>query len=436
MKRSQLARPLRGHPPYLSMAKAFARAWISFRKLPPGNFVHIDELERGNRTVLIDREATYGPVFKAFMEKRMAVCVVGHALGRRLLKEHASALKPVTIQLEPLVPKGFMRQMEGQCHRDYRRKLVRALQSLDLAPLLPEFETILSQNLEAFARNAENDPGTHSWSDALSRIATGMLICLFFGACPGSPFFERLMAAYYRLGPHGVVWRITGKQIKAFNELRSELQDGASLDHTPPAIGLLNQTRDSGPVDDTLLGNLIYMVELGRYDLRGLFRWISKYAAEQPAWIDRIASESFRGPTGEDSVAEAFVLEVLRLEQSERLMRNVLKDIDFEGFFIPKGTLVRICMWEAHKAESVFEQPFRFDPARFLNGNSPGERFSPFGLDHHHCPFASVSVRLAMLFVRLLARKYRINAQGGDPAVRGPYHWEPAPDLSIHLEPR
>ena len=435
MRRLQLSKPLPDRPPYLGIARAYTRSWLSSSALPPGDFVHIDHLERANRTLLIERARTYGPIFKGFMENRLAVCVLGHVTGRRLLKEHASALQPVSIQLESLFPKGFMRQMEGQCHRDYRQILVRSLMEVDLAAAAPLLETIVSQDLEAFARDPETDPDKHSWSDALSQIATGLLLCVFFGARPGCAYFNRLMTAYRNLGTNGVVWRITGKQARAFEVLRAEIQAAGISEDQTPGLGLIEQMRALSPIDETMLGNLIYMVELGRYDLRGLLRWVSKYAAEQPDWLDRIAAEPVDAPGGHGSAAEAFVMEVLRLEQSERLMRNVLRDIVFDGFLIPKGALLRICMWEAHKDEDVFRQPFTFDPSRFLGEHGLGDRFSPFGLDHHHCPLSSISVRLAMIFLRLLARTYRIDLRGSAQAVRGPYHWEPAPSFSVSLQP-
>jgi len=199
---------------------------------------------------------------------------------------------------------------------------------------------------------------------------------------------------------------------------------------------LLAGIGNSALIDETLLGNLIYMVELGRYDLRGLLRWVSKYAAEHPSWLDRIASETLSHVQSQTSAAEAFVLETLRMDQSERLMRHVLDDFVFEGYLIPRGALLRVCMWEAHKDPDAFPSPFQFDPARHLGEGSAGERFSPFGLDHHLCPFAGLTVQLAAAFLRVLAKNYKIAAHDGDPAVRGPYHWQPSPGFTVDLSPR
>ena len=422
-------KPVPSRPPYVALARAFGRSWWSRHALPPGDLVALDRLERADRTLLIARAAAHGPIFKGLMENRLVVCVVGHARGRALLKAHAASLRPVAIELAPLVPKGFMRQMDGECHRGYRKALVQGINAIDFDALAPQVEAIVAAGLAEHAARGANDGMPHAWAETLSMIATGMLVDVMLGARPGTASFDALNAGYRRLGPHGVVWHITGRQVEAFHALRRQLAEGLQPDDGwLLRDGVLAAIDRQAPIDATLLGNIIYMVELGRYDLRGLLRWISKYAGQHPAWLDRIAAEP--------SVAQAFVLETLRMEQSERLMRNVLRDIVFEGYLIPKGALLRVCMWEAHKDADAIPHPFEFDPSRFLGDAPAGERFSPFGLDHHHCPLAGLSVQLASAFLRVLARGYTIDARGADPAVRGPYHWEPAPGFAVTLTPR
>jgi len=429
----QPAKPLSDRRPLVDALRAFLTTLRRRRPLPPGDLVPLDEIERAHRTVLIERAATLGPVFKGLMEKRLVVCIVGHALGRRLLKEHAASLRPVTIDIKPVVPAGFMRQMEGEAHRRYRKALVQAVNAIDADLLAPVLEAIVAEGLRAHAADPAAPASPGAWADALSSIATSLLLAAFFGARPGTPAHGDLMAGYHQLGPHGVVWRLGQRQVEACAALRDRLSRLLPADALPGSLwpALLA----AGPVDETMLGNLIYMVELGRYDLRGLLRWLSKYAGDRPAWLDRIAAEPAGGSDGRPA-AEAFVLETLRMDQSERLMRDVLQDIVFDGWLIPKGALVRVCMWEAHKSAEVFPDPFVFDPSRFLGHAPAGDRFSPFGLDHHHCPLAGLSVQLAATFLRVLAREFRLDARNGDPAVRGPYHWQPSPRLVVSLSHR
>jgi len=102
-----VARPFADRDPAVEVAQAYERASAAGRRLPPGDLVDILDLERRKRTVLLDLAAEYGPVFKAIMNRRLVVCVVGDALGRRVLKEHAKSLRPLSIEIESLVHASF-----------------------------------------------------------------------------------------------------------------------------------------------------------------------------------------------------------------------------------------------------------------------------------------------------------------------------------------
>jgi cytochrome P450 len=428
-------------PPALALANARWRSFWMRRPLPPGDLVDIERAERADRRLLLQRAARYGPVFKGLAEGRLLVCVVGLPLGRRLLKAHAADLQPVTLQLQSLFPLGFLRQMEGESHRQVRRAIVRGINALDLRGALGDLQALATEGLRPLWHDdAKARPSPARYAAVLSNIASGMLLRVFFGAAPGGSAFDRLMQGYTRLGPHGLLWNIGEKQAEAFAALRDELRAQAAAHQQSAdaafARGLFAKLVDAAPVDDTLLGNLIYMVEMGRYDLRGLLRWISKYAAENPAWLERIAAQGAGAAEADGDLSEAFVLETLRMDQSERLMRRVLRDIVFDGMLIPKGSMLRVCMWEAHKSADAFARPFDFDPSRFCGGEPGSEQFSPFGLDHHHCPFANASILMARQFLQVLARDCRLRPVGGGGAVRGAYHWEPASDFALELQRR
>jgi cytochrome P450 len=411
----------------LRVARAYLSAMWPGRQLPPGTLVQLDLIERLNRYILLDRAKTFGPVFKATMQDRLVICAIGGDIGRRLLREHAEALQPVTIQLESLVPHGFIRQMQGETHRRYRRQLVGACQYLDLDGLALRLEAAAADCLAEFAASSMQDGP--AWSETLSAIATGGLLDAFFGVRSGEQRFDDLTKGYHQLGPHGIVANITPKQVNAFQFLSERLRRLEGAREPSCLLGRL------APADETMLGNLIYMVELGRYDLRSLFRWISKYAAENPDWLARVASESGL-PLSARANTRAFALEVLRLEQSERLMRNVRSGFVFDGFHVPRGALVRVCMWEMHKDAAIFPAPFAFNPSRFVSPARFGDAYSPFGMDHHQCPLSSLSTSLAMAFLTALASRYTVEKVGLGRPVRGPYHWEPGPDLAVRLRPR
>ncbi len=439
-----MLKKLRARLPRRSVAYARARALVSRHPLPPGDLVALDLAEKRDRTFLLHRATELGPIFKARAFGDFWVCVVGLALGRRLLREHGAALRPFTLKLEPLFPKGFLRQMQGEDHRRYRQALQRAIRGEDLAANRGGLDAVAADALARYAAAPRGDEDSAAdFIRTLNAAASGMLVQIFFGAQFGTPAFERVLAGYGRLGPYGLVWNLGPPQHAAFAEIRDFLlaEFGGAAAARPPGAeySILGQLVRAGALDATLLGNLIYMVEMGRYDTYSLFRWLAKYAADHPALIDAIAREDAAGspPAGRRSLAEAFVIETLRMDQSERLIRTAQRDLVFEGFLIPKHATVRICLWEPHKSAAVFPEPFRFDPARFLGEKDPApDEFAPFGLDAHQCPFGDLAIGLAVIFLRALARAYVPEPLGDGLPVKGMYHWEPASRFGVKLRPR
>jgi cytochrome P450 len=411
---------------------AYSRALFSKCKLPPGELGDLDQIEKADRRYLIQAAARHGPIFKSTAWNDFWVCMIGLPLCTRFLQEHKDALLPVTLDLTHLFPKGFMRQMQGETHETYRAALNKALREDSPLRYSAQFEALVVEGLAAYIKDQHLETGStpEAYISALNKISTGMLLKLFFGAALNTDYYEELTAGYKKLGPHGLVWNPGPRQEAAFKVLCASIRRKLA-EHPDRLDGIAARVNNQGLLDETMLGNLIYMVEMGRYDTHGLFRWLTKYAAEHPDYLQRIAQAETA--VKEKSLARAFVLETLRMDQSERLVRRVQRDIDFDGFLIPKFSTVRLCLWESHKSEQVFPGPFQFDPQRFLSGNISKDQFSPFGLDHHHCPMSGSAIAMSEIFIRVLAREYTVDTVGDGAAARGAYHWEPAATFGVQL---
>ena len=159
------------------------RSMTGMRRLPPGDQIELDSAERSDRKILLALAAQHGPIFKLIEQKNNEICVIGLPLARKLLKAHAGALRPVTIELTSLFSAGFMRQMVGETHKKYRASLVAAINELDIKPFLQTLQVIASRRLERFYTDTGNGEDTaHDYLDALTDIATGFLLRIFFGA--------------------------------------------------------------------------------------------------------------------------------------------------------------------------------------------------------------------------------------------------------------
>jgi cytochrome P450 len=423
---------------FLPSLYARVRGALSTYPLPPGDLIRLDERERADRLVLLKQANQVGPIFKAVSGRRLVTCMVGLAHCRRFLKEHHDRLTPATVKLESLFPRGFLRQMKGEEHRHYRTALGRALDPEAPIRLAAAFRNIARDALADYAdHRGATAPSPAALERTLSTIATGMLMRAFFGVRYGSDPYRQLAQGFEQLGPQGFEWFIGRRQRKAFAALRDNLAGmAASMGSSPNhwmRDSILGRTAGQDALDETMLGNLIYMVEMGRFDMASLFRWICKYLGHAPAVQHALREATPPGEDAHGSLHQAVVLETLRLNQIERLMRVVDRDIVFEGYLLPRFSLVRLCLWEAHKAPDTFPDPFAFRPERFLNQTCSRDAYAPFGLHHHSCPLADFSVRMSMVVVDELTRPYTVEAVDDGPAYRSRYHWQPAPSFTVRL---
>lgn len=427
--------------PDFSVTYALAQAATLGRELPPGELVQLNRIEWGDRHFILDQSARFGPVFKALEWDEFCVCIVGLKECARFLQDHDADITPVTMGLESLFSKGFLRQMGGDDHQHYREALVRAIGSTSATLNSGILEPIIAEQLANYAARPENGPNQRdAFIEALRAISSGMLIQLFFGARYGSAPFKKLTESYQKLGPNGLVWDIKKQQEQAYAEIRDQLVERISEQEKSAdewlSQSIMGAMSEHGTLDETILGNLIYMVEMGRFDMYSLFRWLTKFAVENVEWVDRLAFECKEPPQNQKSLVEAFVMETLRLEQIERLGRRVNRDIIFGKYLIPKHATVRLCLWESHKSPKSFAEPFVFNPERFIEKAFRSDQYAPFGLGKHRCPLSNIAIKMSIMFLRTLAANYSLEPIANGPPIRGVYHWEPAWKFAPGLKKR
>jgi cytochrome P450 len=406
--------------------------------LPPGRLDPLDRSMDLDQRYVLKAATRFGPVFKTWWYGRYTTCVVGHARGRRLVAENEDVLVPRSIDLSELIPMGWIRSMQGDVHQHYRRLFIRALQSVPVSAHAVEVRRIVRESLDALARAPRC---THEdIRSALRRMTSTIMLRLLFGVAPGSQEFDELMRLYRRFGPEHPVGQIDTDTAAAFVEivehierLAQAMRNGAAGREIPSA---LRQLVDSGSDDPTALGNLAYLFEPAHFDVYSLWHWILWHVAAHPHVAERIAAALTTSRSEAAGLIEAAVLETLRLEQSEVLYREAKSNVTFDGMFVPKDTIVRVCLWEGHKDERTFPQPFAYRPERFIERKYDTDQFAPFGLDKHRCIGADLTLSLSALFLEELISNFTCTVGKAAPAQLGPYHWEPPAAATISFSPR
>lgn len=418
--------------PSLWIISAYVRAALSGWAMPPGGLIDLRKKEFRDRRYLYKRGQLSNNIFKALQSRRLIICLTDLDSSRRLLSTQADNLRADSIVLTMLFPKGLLRNLEGLDHKYYRHSLVKAL-DLSTDQQDEECSRIINHWLQQHASSFPNNASTpEELTTTLSKISTALLIQMYFGVRFGTRDFDALMTLFYNLGPDGLIWTIDVNQRKSFEKICLFLRSRQTFARPCVMQGVVE---DDG-LDDVALGNLIYMVEMGRYDLHSLFRWLLKYASENPEIMQQISKEESGTTQRSMGLAQAFVLETLRLDQSERLIRVVQNDFVFDGYFFPKHAYVRLCLWEAHKSEENFPEAFAFNPQRFIENNYGIDVFAPFGLDKHRCPMANPVIQLGALLVRNLAKDYKVKAMTQSSENRGLFHWQPGADFSVGIYER
>ncbi|MFO1036540.1 MAG: cytochrome P450 [Geminicoccaceae bacterium] len=357
---------------------------------------------------------------------QQAVCVLGLGLGRRILLQYGDDLISPWRWLERLIPKGFLRSMQGEEHARYRRLMLRVFPT-DPAP--GDIEVVRGICRHHLAELASQGPAG-DLRGALNGIATDVMIRVAYGVERPMADWHDLTELFDLLAPGGrQVWEPTAEQAAPFHTLcdvtRRLVRTGAAAG----GLGQLLTEHGIDALDDTMVGNIVYGVDIGRYDLTGLLCWLLKMLSDAPKVAERVRGGAEPAP------ARAVVQETLRLQQAEGLHYIATADLEVEGYHIPKDTFLRVCLRESHRDPNVFPDPLRFDPDRFVDRRYDIESYAPFGLSRHRCIAADLVLTVGTVFVEELARGYRWRVVADGPEHRGTFHWEPSPKFAIELQP-
>ncbi|KDQ12551.1 hypothetical protein BOTBODRAFT_34288 [Botryobasidium botryosum FD-172 SS1] len=165
-------------------------------------------------------------------------------------------------------------------------------------------------------------------------------------------------------------------------------------------------------------------------------------AKKAQAELDAVVGPS-RFPTRDDQVRlpylNAVFLEVTRWKPPAALgiPHCLSEDDEFQGYFIPRGTIVYNNIWAMSRNEAHYEDPNRFWPERFLDpGLAPGKhaldpRLYIFGLGRRQCigkHFAEASLFLTFASVLATFDIAKARDESGREIV-------PEVDFDAHLKP-
>ncbi len=393
------------------------------RGLPPGSLSMIASLKG---IAQFDRLSTlaalHGPIFKMGQPSANAICVVGLERGRRLFREAADKLGPSPLAFTDKVMGGFLRYMDDPTHDIYGPAFRRAMPRAMVEGLAPMMRAAARREFETWPQTTVNP------TSALEAVSHTALLRILLGLERGSDLHRRFDLHYRSMAATSIRHSL-GKQAERDLEALRHLIQTEILAAAPEDCVLAALSKSADQPDGVSVDNLVFMLRIASNNVAGLLHWIVVELARNPDWQTKLAETPELGAD--------FVLETLRLHQSEYLYRKALADIDFEGYRIPKGWRVRICVAESHRDEALFP-----DPTQFLARDmsiAPAGVFSPFGFDRHACNGAGMTLIIAQAVIAELVALPAFSAREVTPLVRDFRHWShwrPNPNMILQIGPQ
>ncbi len=180
----------------------------------------------------------------------------------------------------------------------------------------------------------------------------------------------------------------------------------------------------------------------------GLF-WTLYLLASAPREQERVAAEAgaveFAPGTVEQALkdlvfARAVASESLRLYPPGAVInRWALNDDCADGIDIPRGALVVVSPWLMHHHKRYWNEPYTFDPTRFLPDAAAPERFTyiPFGAGPRGCMGGGLAMAELMLVTAALLRRFRVELNDRhEPKPISVIVTRPDRPIQFRLDPR
>ena len=429
-------------PAVIAAVAIVAYAWRSrsdfgvAKGLPPGSLQRLP-VRPWSDPEFYKREALrHGSIFKMRQLWQPMICIVGLDRVNRLLVKHDQQLVAPPLPFSRFIEGGYLRYLPEETHAKYRRFFGMLFHSEVVTHAEPRIAAAFARGLAAMVDASRHDEAVSVRAPTMRMMFVAWSE-LFYGIGDQHPDFQRLKALFKTIDTRKARWASRRRIDAALAEIETILRRRASEfvdDDAAPASCFLVWLARQHPEalsDRTVLGNLIYIMQVTWGDVTGLLLWVFKMLSEHSTWRERLAHEQSR------ELALRIVQETLRLEQSESRYRRATADLELDGFRIPKQWLVRMCIRESHQDESVFPNAATFDPDRFLGPPHTRAQYAPFGAFRLACIGEDVTKTVAARYALELTSRYQWRVvDDGPPEITRWAHNAPNRRLSVRMTPR
>eukprot|EP01018_Ginkgo_biloba_P007799 Gb_24653 [translate_table: standard] len=421
-----------------------------YKNLPPGSlgWPYIGETlqlySQNPNLFFANKQQRYGDIFKTHILGCPSIMVAGPEAAKFVLVSKAHLFKPTfPASKESMIGPQALFFHQGGYHTRLRKLVQRSFHPEVIRAMVPDIETIALEVLNSWEK-----AGTINTFQEMKRILE--MICnqnvehkhvaeYSFNVALHSIFgrdevFDRedLKRSYYELekGYNSMPINLPGtpfnKSMKArkhLSEILAKIIAGRRVNSVmnKDLLGSLMQSKDENLqtlTDDQILDNIIGVLFAAQDTTASVLTWIIKYLRDHPALLESVTAEqdAIQGDGGKQLTWEdtknmpltiRVIQETLRMASILSFtFREAVENVEYKGYFIPKGWKVLPLFRNIHYNPELFPDPQKFDPSRF-EVQAKSNTFIPFGNGAHSCPGNELAKLEMQILVHHLTTKYR-----------------------------
>jgi len=389
----------------------------------------------------------FGGTFRFYIGGlKEAIVTTDPAVIQHVLKTNAENYQKSEIQVKRMghfLGKGLL-TTHGEAWRTQRRLIQKGFDRKQLDALSSIMQDSLAESLRDFDRQVGADP--IDIYPHLMKITFAMVARSLFGArlrdedidlvshtiCAVQEFIVR-----QTLEPYLNPWFAVSGELRKHEDMRVRA-DGILLEyirqrrHQPPGHDLLQSLMDArysdgeGMSDELVLSESMQLLVAGHETSSNALSWLFYLLSSRPDCLERVRQE-FDAVLGDAPLSHSdvprfefatqVIQEALRLYPPFWMIDRMAVADDRAGdLAIPRGSMVIVFVYGAHHAQRYWDDPERFDPARFSKTHEKQQTpftYLPFGAGPRGCIGSNYAMLQILMILSILLRRYDFQLSPG-----------------------
>ena len=213
-----------------------------------------------------------------------------------------------------------------------------------------------------------------------------------------------------QLSPWGRFFAYRRRYDEIVDRLIAKAERDGALDERDDVLALMLQSRyeDGSSMSRSEIGDqLLTLLSAGHETTATTLAWAFERLRRHPEVLERLVEEVDAGGT---AYREATLVELQRTRPVVDLTAREVRApaMQLGRWTLPRGTVVLVSILLMHNDETLFPDPRRFDPARFLGARPDTYQWIPFGGGVRRCIGAAFASMEMDVVLRTVLREFTV----------------------------